>query len=65
MAILGFICLVLLACWLTFTAIGGMVACQAFGGKIDPALWVLAIITAALWYAAYRFSPFTLTIVTP
>lgn len=62
MAILGFICLVLLALWTTALAVGGMLASMSFGGKFEPALLVSAVLAAALWYVAWRFSPFTITL---
>jgi len=63
MAIFGFICLVLIALWVTVGALAAIYGSAVFGGKAEPFGWVLAVIAAALWYAVWRLSPFSINII--
>lgn len=60
MAVFGFICLLLIALWVTASALAFAYASVAFGGKPEAGLWVLAVIAALLWYGVYHFFPFSI-----
>jgi|GEM_PF-4328340 len=63
MAILGFIFLLVLGCWVLFCGVLSAYACLSFGGKkIEAEYWILICVGTALLYSAFSEMPITITL---
>jgi hypothetical protein len=60
MAILGYIGYCIVTLWVTL--VSAMIVINPFGGQGHPAeKWLVLIITGVVWFGAYRWFPFTVS----
>lgn len=59
--ILGFAVVVTLALFVTVAAIGCVFGEVWFSESLSPFSWLLVMVSAALWYAAIKLAPFSIS----